>query len=317
MDTILITGGTGFFGRNLALRLRSHYNIILCGRNSFFNDYARRTTGCQVLPLDILNQERLKEVINICKPDIIIHAAATKYVDLAEVYPEECIDINIKGSQHIVRAVHNSGVKFVLGISTDKAALPCNNIYGMSKNIMEKTFLHADKQSPFTKLSCVRPGNIAWSTGSVLPLWKTMLAETGRIQTTGSHMRRFICAIDDACKMVTDALDNQDMIRGSVLTKRMKGISIAALLDRFVALHGGTYEKVPPRPGESTEQFIIGADEVDRTTIITLNNTEYLLINNTRVAIPHITECISTTNCETLSDDELLDIINPLPNSYI
>src|SRR5690554_6327161 len=120
--TILITGGTGFLGRQLALFLKKDYKIILGARNNKQNMTASKITGCTAVPLDITNIESVRDVFSEFNPDIIIHAAATKYVDLAEKQPMECIDVNVLGSQNVARVAveRNSGI--VVGVSTDKTA---------------------------------------------------------------------------------------------------------------------------------------------------------------------------------------------------
>ena len=142
--TILITGGSGFLGRNLALKLKSKYNVFLASRNNKNNVYASKITGCPILPLDVSNIESVRDVLTEVKPNIVIHAAATKFVDLSEKYPMETIDVNVVGSQNIARVCIEKGVEFVVGISTDKACPPVRNIYGLSKATMEKIFCLMD-----------------------------------------------------------------------------------------------------------------------------------------------------------------------------
>src|SRR6266446_444572 len=98
--TILITGGTGFLGRRLGEALRSEYIVVLAGRNNKQNRQTQDVTGCAVLPMDVSNIESVRDAVVTVEPDIIIHAAATKFVDLAERQPMECIDINVLGSQN-------------------------------------------------------------------------------------------------------------------------------------------------------------------------------------------------------------------------
>jgi UDP-glucose 4-epimerase len=129
MKKILITGGSGFLGRNLAQSLKSNYKVYLGSRNNKNNFYASKITDCESLPLDVSNINSVRDVINTVKPDIIIHAAATKFVDLSEKYPMETIDVNVVGSQNIARVSIECGVEYVIGISTDKAAPPIRNIY--------------------------------------------------------------------------------------------------------------------------------------------------------------------------------------------
>ncbi len=95
--TILITGGTGYLGRNLGSILKEKYHIVLSGRNNKQNHCVQELTSCLVIPMDVTNIESVRDAFAEIRPDIIIHAAATKNVDLSEKYPMECVDINVTG----------------------------------------------------------------------------------------------------------------------------------------------------------------------------------------------------------------------------
>jgi UDP-N-acetylglucosamine 4,6-dehydratase/5-epimerase len=101
MKSILITGGSGFLGVHLAHKFKKKFKVILAGRNNKQNFFAKKKTACEVLPLDVSNIESVRDVINYAKPNIIIHAAATKFVDLSEKFPLECVDINMSMDQQI------------------------------------------------------------------------------------------------------------------------------------------------------------------------------------------------------------------------
>ncbi len=191
---ILITGGSGYLGRNLAKKLKNKYRIYLGSRNNQRNDLAKNETGCEAFPLDVANINSVIDAVNYVKPDIIIHAAATKFVDLSEKYPLECHDVNILGSANIARVAIDKKIKGVIGISTDKASPPVKNIYGMSKAVMEKLFISLSNNHK-TKFTCVRYGNVTWSTGSVLPIWSKMFKKNKTILTTGPYMRRLDAVI--------------------------------------------------------------------------------------------------------------------------
>lgn len=312
MKTILITGGTGFLGRNLALKLKNEYKVILTGRNNKQNLFAAKYTGCQVAPLDISSIESVRDVFVEFKPDIVIHAAATKFVDLAEKYPMECVDVNVVGSQNVARVAVEREVPVVIGISTDKAAPPVRNIYGMSKSVMERIFCAMDGKTN-TKFTAVRYGNVAWSTGSVLTIWKKMHEETGIIGTTGPEMRRFFFSVDEAAQLVITAMDNIDLVRGKVLSRYMKAAQIQDILQTWIEERGGKWEKIEGRPGERDDEFLIGDLELAYTSELEFNGVKHFLISfNDKVEKP-IQFGLSSANTDRLTREEILAIIDNPP----
>ncbi|MHA7129410.1 polysaccharide biosynthesis protein [Algoriphagus namhaensis] len=312
MKTILITGGTGFLGRNLALKLKGEYNVVLTGRNNKQNMFAAKYTGCQVAPLDISSIESVRDVFVEFKPDVVIHAAATKFVDLAEKYPMECIDVNVVGSQNIARVAVEREIPVVIGISTDKAAPPVRNIYGMSKSVMERIFCAMDGKTK-TKFTAVRYGNVAWSTGSVLTIWKKMHEETGVIGTTGPEMRRFFFSVDEAAQLVITAMNNIDLVAGKVLSRHMKAAQIADILQVWIEEKGGKWEKIEGRPGERDDEFLIGDLELPYTEEIEFDSIKHYLISfNEKVKNP-VEFGLSSANTDKLSREEILAIIDNPP----
>jgi UDP-N-acetylglucosamine 4,6-dehydratase/5-epimerase len=312
MKTVLITGGTGFLGRELGLQLKDKYRVILAARNNNQNNYANRVTGCEIAPLDITNMESVRDVFAEFKPEIVIHAAATKYVDLSEKYPNECIDVNITGSQNIARVAVEKGVEKVIGVSTDKAAPPCRSTYGLSKAVMERLFCGMNGKSD-TKFTNVRFGNIAWSTGSVFPIWQTMLKEQGLIKTTGPHMRRFFFSVTDAANLVIAAMDNIDEVQGKVLSRKMKAAQIEDILKLFVNHYGGKYEKVSERPGESVDETLIGISELPYTVEKNIDGLTYYIVSFNEKAPKPLPGIVTSENAERLSDEEVMTIITNTP----
>jgi UDP-N-acetylglucosamine 4,6-dehydratase len=221
MKRILITGGSGFLGRHLAAKLSKEHKVLLGARNNANNMMAELKTGCPVVPMDITSEKSIRDVLNEFKPDTIIHAAATKYVDISEKNPFECIDVNVIGSENIARQAIECGIENVVGISTDKAAPPVGNIYGHSKAIMERLYSALSGRTK-TKFICVRFGNIAWSTGSVFPIWERMGKVDKKIGTTGPHMRRFFFTVDNAAELVITAMYHIDEYHSGILSFKMK-----------------------------------------------------------------------------------------------
>ncbi len=261
---ILITGGTGFLGINLAKKFNKKFTVILSGRNNKLNYIAKNKTQCEAIPLDVSNINSIRDGINYVKPDIIIHAAATKFVDLSEKYPFETIDSNIVGSSNIARVSIDKKIKTVIGISTDKASPPVKNIYGLSKSIMERLFISSSKQSN-TQFSCVRYGNVAWSTGSVLPIWKRMFDEDKTILTTGPYMRRFFFLVSDAVTLVDTALKNIKFLNGKILSREMKSAKMIDIIKTWIKIYGGKYSIIGSRSGDRQDEYLIGEEELKYT----------------------------------------------------
>lgn len=316
MKTILITGGTGFLGRRLALSLKDKYRVILGGRNNKQNLFAQKFSGCEVVPLDVANIESVRDVFNEYKPHIVIHAAATKFVDLSEKFPMECVDVNVIGSQNIARIAVDKNTEIVIGISTDKASPPVRNTYGLSKALMERLFCSMNGKSS-TKFTCVRYGNVAWSTGSVLPIWKKMHEETGVIGTTGPEMRRFFFTVDEAVNLVLTALEKIDETQGKVLSRKMKAAQIDEILTVWTQLKGGRYEKIEGRPGERDDEFLIGELELPYTRELVYGTiTHYLISFNEKVSHP-ISVGLSSSNTDRLSKEEIADLISNPPKEEL
>ena len=307
--TLLITGGTGFLGRHLGKKLSNKYNVILTGRNNKQNLFAKKITNCNVAPMDISNIESIRDTFYQYKPEIVIHAAATKFVDLAETFPMECIDINVIGSQNVARVSIETGVSSLIGISTDKAAPPVRNTYGLSKAIMERIFTSLNGKHE-TKLTCVRYGNVAWSTGSVFTIWKEMHDKEGIIGTTGPNMTRFFFSINDAVELVQTSLNNIDKVAGKVLSLKMKSAKLEDILKVWIKINGGIYKSISGRPGERNDEYLIGELELPYTCEIIYNEkVHYLISFNEKVKQP-LEDILSSANAERLNENEIARLIS-------
>ena len=283
MKKILITGGTGYLGRNLALFYRKKYKVFLGARNNKQNFLIKKITNCEVIPLDVSNISSVNDSLNYVKPDIVIHAAATKFVDLSEKFPFECIDTNIVGSTNIARACLNKKVPTVIGVSTDKASPPIKNIYGLSKSCMERLFCSSEPYGK-TKFVCVRYGNVTWSTGSVLPIWKQMLKKDGLILTTGPNMRRFFFSVDQAVSLVDQALRLKNKLNGKILSTEMKSGKMIDILKTWIKKFGGKYKVINTRKGDRLDEYLIGEDELKHTQELIIKNRKYYVIDFNKIA---------------------------------
>ena len=305
---ILITGGTGFLGINLAKKFSKKYTVILSGRNNKLNYIAKNKTQCEVIPLDVSNINSIRDAINYAKPDIIIHAAATKFVDLSEKFPFETIDSNVLGSSNIARVSIDKKIKTVIGISTDKASPPVKNIYGLSKSIMERVFLSSSNQSN-TQFSCVRYGNVAWSTGSVLPIWKRMFDKNKTLLTTGPYMRRFFFLVSDAVTLVDTALKNIKFLNGKILSREMKSAQMIDIIKLWINIYGGKYSIIGSRSGDRQDEYLIGEEELKYTIEKKINNIKHYVIDFSKTDKNSIKKIVSSSTAEKLSNLDISKIL--------
>lgn len=312
-QTALITGGTGFLGRHLGIALKDRYRVVLTGRNNKHNMDAQRFTGCLTLPMDVTNIESVRDAFTEVRPDVVVHAAATKYVDLSEVQPMECIDINVFGSQNLARVCVEKGVSTVIGMSTDKTAPPVANTYGLTKALMERVFCAMNGKTETTRFACVRHGNIAWSTGSVFPIWKRMHDSSGVISSTGPDMTRYFSHVDEAVTLVVTAIDNIDQVQGAVLSRKMKAAKIRDFLEVWIKHKGGSWQQIEGRPGERPHEYLIGEPELPYTRELEFGGVPHFLITfNERVATP-LAAPFCSADAPRLTEAEMLDIIDHPP----
>lgn len=269
-SSILITGGTGSLGRSLVeylLRETKVRRIAIFSRDElkqhdlriqFMNDPRLRWfLG------DVRDLERLKRAFH--GVDFVIHAAALKQVDTGEYNPMEFIKTNVLGSQNVIDASIDAGVKRVVALSTDKASSPIN-LYGATKLTADKLLIAANNYSFTygTTFSVVRYGNVMGSRGSVIPFFKE-LAEQGKpLPITDLRMTRFWISIQDAVKFVIESLEI--MSGGELYVPRIPSMKIVDLA-RAVSLDA-RLEEIGMRPGEKLHEEMISADDSRRTVVL-------------------------------------------------
>lgn len=311
-ETVLITGGTGFLGRRLGQALRRYGEVVLTGRNHKQNQAAQEATGCRVLAMDVTNREAVRDIFTEVRPAVVIHAAASKYVDIAERQPMECLDVNVVGSQNVARVAVEKGVRIVVGISTDKAAPPVSNTYGLCKALMERLFCAMNGKSA-TRFLCVRPGNIPWSTGSVLPIWAKMLATDGVITTTGPHMTRYLSTAAEVVGLVRTVIERAEELQGTVVTCSMKAVLIGDLLQLFTRRRGGSWHRGEVRPGERQHEFLVGEPELPRTRMLEIGGVPHYVLSPNQLAPRPLPASLSSEHAERFTEAELLEIIDSPP----
>ena len=209
---------------------------------------------------DIRDQHRLARAMH--GVDYVVHAAALKQVDTAEYNPFEYVQTNIVGSQNVVEAAIDTGVKKVVALSTDKASSPLN-LYGATKLAADKLFQSANHYAAGyeTRFSVVRYGNVMGSRGSVIPFFKKLAAEGKPLPVTDRRMTRFWITLPQAVQFVIDSFDL--MQGGELYVPRIPSMRIMDLVEA-VAPGSETYE-IGIRPGEKLHEEMISLDDARRT----------------------------------------------------
>jgi UDP-N-acetylglucosamine 4,6-dehydratase len=269
-SSVLITGGTGSLGKALIKYLMENTRvrrIAIYSRDELKQHNLRNEIGedgrLRWFIGDIRDLERLKRALH--GVDFVIHAAALKQVDTGEYNPMEFIKTNVLGSQNVIDACIDAGVKKVVALSTDKASSPIN-LYGATKLTADKLFVAANNYSHSygTTFSVVRYGNVMGSRGSVIPFWKS-LAEGGQaLPITDLRMTRFWISIEQAVQFVMDSLEI--MCGGELYVPRIPSMRIVDLAAAVAP--NAKLEEVGMRPGEKLHEEMISSDDSRRTFLV-------------------------------------------------
>ncbi|MEO5356479.1 MAG: UDP-N-acetylglucosamine 4,6-dehydratase (inverting) [Nitrospirae bacterium YQR-1] len=268
--TILVTGGTGSFGKKFAEYVLKKYKVkklIIFSRDEFKQYEMSSVFKTPQYPVryfigDIRDRERLYRAFN--GVDYVIHAAAIKHVLAAEYNPFEVVKTNIIGAENIVEAAIDNGVKKVIALSTDKAVSPVN-LYGATKLAMEKIFVAAGAYvgGKDTKFSIVRYGNVVGSRGSVVPFFmKLIKSGIKELPVTDERMTRFWITLEESVELVLDAL--MESVGGEVFIPKIPSMRITDLARAVCS--DCKFKYVGIKPGEKIHETLISADEA-RTTI--------------------------------------------------
>lgn len=263
--SVLITGGTGSFGKAFVKRLFENWpnigKVIIFSRDEqkqfqmAFDYQEDKHKAIRFFIGDVRDYSRLKRAFN--GVDYVIHAAAMKHVHIAEYNPEECVKTNIEGAQNVIRACLETDVKGVVALSTDKACAPIN-LYGATKLASDKLFVAANNIKGTQKIafSVVRYGNVMGSNGSVIPFFMKKRKE-GVLPITSSDMTRFNISLSEGVNMVLHALEHA--WGGEVFVPKIPSYKI---LDVAEAI-GPECEKklIGIRPGEKIHEEMITASD--------------------------------------------------------
>ncbi len=271
---ILITGGTGSFGRRFIETVLTRYalrKVIVYSRDELKQSEmqqelrerfdAEQMSRMRFFLGDVRDRARL--TLALRGVDIVIHAAALKQVPAAEYNPSECIQTNIIGAENVVWASLTNRVQQVVALSTDKACNPVN-LYGATKLASDKTFVAANNLSGDigTKFSVVRYGNVVGSRGSVVPLFRRLLAQGAtELPITDPRMTRFWITLNEGVEFVLSSLEI--MRGGEIFVPKIPSMSMPDLVEAMAP--GAGMRVVGIRPGEKLHEIMVGADDARQT----------------------------------------------------
>lgn len=320
---VLITGGTGSFGKKCTEIILNHYKpkkLIIFSRDELKQFEMSQLFSHEKYPSiryfigDVRDKERLYRAFH--GVDYIIHAAALKQVPTAEYNPFEAVKTNILGAQNIINVAIDQKVKKVIALSTDKAANPIN-LYGATKLCSDKLFIAGNSYvgRDDTIFSVVRYGNVVGSRGSVIPFFLKQ-KETGVLPITDPRMTRFWITLEQGVKFVLDCLER--MVGGELFVPKIPSMNIIDIANA-IAPECKT-EIVGIRPGEKLHEVMIPRDEARNT----LEFDNYYVIqpdfrffarrfkNDGGKPVPEDFEYNSGTNTWWLTIEELRDMIKTL-----
>jgi UDP-N-acetylglucosamine 4,6-dehydratase (inverting) len=328
--SVLITGGTGSFGKKFTETIFKRYpdvkRVVIYSRGEVLQFEMKQKYPQDKYPQirffigDIRDKDRLKRA---CEDiDVIIHTAAIKQVDTAEYNPEECIKTNVNGAQNLIDAALECGVKNVVALSTDKACAPIN-LYGATKLVSDKLFTAANniKGSKDIRFSAVRYGNVMGSRGSVIPFFMDKREESF-LPITHSEMTRFNISLQDGVNMVMYAIENA--LGGEIFIPKIPSYKI---MDVAEAIAPGVETKIVGiRPGEKLhEEMITDTDalntiELDKYYAIlpsishTYTNDNYMEHHKAKLVPTGFTyNSGSNTEWETVESirEKIIDCVDP------
>jgi len=265
-QVVLVTGGTGSFGRKFVeLMLREHHplKLIIFSRDEL-KQHDMRAAGFDHPSLryfigDVRDAQRLDRALT--GVTVVVHAAALKQVPACEYNPFEAIQTNIMGGRNVIDAAINRGVRRILALSTDKAVNPIN-LYGATKLCAEKMFVQANAYSGAqdTRFSCARYGNVVASRGSVIPVFLEQ-RRRGRITITDPRMTRFWLTLEQGVRFVVQCLER--MHGGEIFVPKIPSMSLVEMGKAIAP--GCEVEYVGIRPGEKLHEVLVSEDEARHT----------------------------------------------------
>jgi len=322
--TILITGGTGSFGKTVVNELLSNYKpkeIVIFSRDEKKQFDMRNMFDDSRIRFIIGDVREHEKVFRTMKGiDLVFHAAALKQVPTCEFFPMEAVKTNIIGTKNVLDAADEVGVEKVVVLGTDKAVYPINTM-GMTKALLEKLMLSKAQSTSSKTVFCgVRYGNVMYSRGSVIPLFVEQLRNGAPLTVTNSNMTRFLLSLPIAIDLVIFALNNAQ--NGDIFIRKAPASTIGNIAKSMLDIFNSNVDikNIGIRAGEkmhetlvTQEELMRGEDLGDFFRIKHLKNLDYneYYIHGKKNQIPE--EGYTSYNTERLNINETKELILSLP----
>ncbi|MEM6986034.1 MAG: polysaccharide biosynthesis protein [Pseudomonadota bacterium] len=301
---VLITGGTGSVGTAFIKTYAGEFDFYSTSRGrSDAVDEANPQVDARSYRVDVRDLDALKTVFCEVKPDVVIHAAALKAVNLAEVQPSLAIEINVVGTLNVIKACMHAAVPVAVAISTDKACQP-ENIYGYSKKITEQIWL--EHHSNDTRFVCARLANVAGSAGSVIPIWLKSAFAGETLKLTDSRMNRLMFSAEEASELVRKTADYAHQVDAPfVLVRKMKSVNMLQLANAISADFGDGRppETIGLRPGERLNETLVSDAELD--VAYEADDGLHIMLHSDAIGQRLLKRELSSLTAEYMSDEEI------------
>ena len=300
MKKILITGGAGTVGSSFIKEFYDNYIFYNVSRNeSQITKLKQNFPKVKNFLADICDLDSMINIFEKVKPDIVIHAAALKHVNLAEENPSKAVEINIVGSLNIIKASIRAEVPLTIGISTDKACEP-DSVYGYTKRMMETMFTQYHNTK--TKFICTRFANVANSNGSVIPFWVSEAKKGNALKLTDPGMNRLMFSKKESAHLIHKAITYSTQVDFSfIICCLMKNVNLLLLAK---VISSKKVEIIGKRPGEKLNETLISKKELP----FTKSQDGYVYIF-TKEVDDNLLKEHSSTNAEWMNETEMKNLI--------
>jgi UDP-N-acetylglucosamine 4,6-dehydratase len=318
--SILVTGGTGSFGKAFLDTVLTHHNprrVVIFSRDELKQYEMKQKWGddprVRFFLGDIRDLDRLTLAMH--GVDLVVHAAALKQVDTAEYNPMEYVKTNVLGSENVIQAAMAAGVAKVVALSTDKASSPVN-LYGATKLTADKLFISSNHYTfaRGTAFCVVRYGNVMGSRGSVIPFFRRLAEEGKPLPITDTRMTRFWITLPQAVDFVIKSFT--DMTGGELYVPRIPSMRVTDLAEAVAP--GSDLIEIGIRPGEKLHEEMISIEDARRTVrredryVVMPTLAEWGYSNTTGDAVPEGFAYTSDANDQWLSVEQLRNVLGEL-----